>query len=483
MSSASRCRRRRPSSWDAFRDVPLLVECLPGASLTGAEADGALPLRFDAKLGPIAGRIRGQGPRHFDDAARAGRFEGSAADARTQSRVRGVASFRVESEGETSLVVVGVDYALTGSLAQLGRGGIVRELANALTAQFAARLAARLPQAAVKLPEPSAMSAMPPRRMHRSTRARCSARCFARAGNAFSAGCCAARRPDGGRRAAGPGRCRAVPRCTASSARAKRSACRRASCCMPGRRCSIAAAAAAAALGDRRDLPARRLGRERGRGRRAARRRRPGAPAGAAARLRDAAGRRDLVAHPALRGSATRPAAPAACSRRSRRCAAATRAWGAAIRHWPRGCASATTRSRRRWRGPSRRAGPIALWPLAAGGLAHGDDLHSRTASANDALAAQLRAHGEPTLADHVAATPLFFLTLWMAASSLILRAAEGGDRPTLVTRGGGNGERFGIALRARRRTGSAARRRRRRPPPASAVRRGAEGAPPATAP
>jgi hypothetical protein len=94
-----------------------------------------------------------------------------------------------------------------------------------------------------------------------------------------------------------------------------------------------------------------------------------------------------------------------------------------------------------------RRAGPIALWPLAAQGLANGDDLHSRTAAANDAFAAHLRACGEAVLADHVAATPLFFLTLWMAASSLILRSAEGGDPPTLVTRGGGNGERFGIAL------------------------------------
>jgi uncharacterized protein len=144
--------------WAAFRDVPLLVECLPGASLTGAEADGAWPLRFDAKLGPIAAGFLGQGRASFDDAARAGRFEGSAADARTQSRVRGVASFRVEAEGETSVVVVGVDYTLTGSIAQFGRGGIVRELANALTVQFAARLAARLPQTSVETPASPATS-------------------------------------------------------------------------------------------------------------------------------------------------------------------------------------------------------------------------------------------------------------------------------------------------------------------------------------
>jgi carbon monoxide dehydrogenase subunit G len=133
--------------WAAFRDVPLLVECLPGAALTGAESDGAWPLRFDAKLGPIAAAFVGTARVTFDDAARAGRFEGSATDARTQSRVKGAASFRVEAEGETSVIVVGVDYTLTGSLAQFSRAGLVRELANALTAQFAARLAARLPQA------------------------------------------------------------------------------------------------------------------------------------------------------------------------------------------------------------------------------------------------------------------------------------------------------------------------------------------------
>jgi uncharacterized protein len=133
-------------AWTAFHDVPLLVECLPGAALTGPEADGAWPLRFDVKLGPIAAGFVGSGRVGFDEEARAGRFEGSAADPRTQSRVKGAASFRVEAEGGGSAVVVTVEYTLTGSLAQFGRGGIVRELANALGAQFAAQLATRLSQ-------------------------------------------------------------------------------------------------------------------------------------------------------------------------------------------------------------------------------------------------------------------------------------------------------------------------------------------------
>ena len=91
--------------------------------------------------------------------------------------------------------------------------------------------------------------------------------------------------------------------------------------------------------------------------------------------------------------------------------------------------------------------GPIALWPLAIAGLALGDDLHSRTTGANDALVALVRAQGNVALADDIGATPLFFLTLWMAAAQLVLRAAEGGDLPNLITRAGGNGEQFGIAL------------------------------------
>ena len=99
------------------------------------------------------------------------------------------------------------------------------------------------------------------------------------------------------------------------------------------------------------------------------------------------------------------------------------------------------------WQTLLREHGPLDLWACAVYGLNHGDDLHSRTTSANEALATAVRQRGDTTLADAVCATPLFFLTLWMAAAACMLRAAEGGDVPTLVTRAGGNGERFGIAL------------------------------------
>jgi hypothetical protein len=100
------------------------------------------------------------------------------------------------------------------------------------------------------------------------------------------------------------------------------------------------------------------------------------------------------------------------------------------------------------WRRVLQAQGPLALYPLARQGLAAGDDLHSRTTSANQALVDWLRNDDAfATLAADVEATPLFFLTIWMAVCALVLRAVENIPGSTLVTRAGGNGENFGIVL------------------------------------
>ncbi|GAA4340104.1 DUF1116 domain-containing protein [Pigmentiphaga soli] len=95
---------------------------------------------------------------------------------------------------------------------------------------------------------------------------------------------------------------------------------------------------------------------------------------------------------------------------------------------------------------------PIHLLPLAVSGVAGGDDLHGRTTAATQALVSHL----EPRLDDAEAlamlrGTPLFFLTLWMAACHLMLSAAarDAGDS-TLVVALAGNGQRCGIRLAGR---------------------------------
>jgi len=130
--------------WPVLHDITLLVDCLPGASLDGPVEAGMTPLRFEVKLGPIVANFVGKGQASFDETRCAGRFEGTAIDRRTSSRVKGWAEFTLSACAGGSLVEVNVDYALSGALAQFSRAGIVRELAGLLTEQFASNLSARL---------------------------------------------------------------------------------------------------------------------------------------------------------------------------------------------------------------------------------------------------------------------------------------------------------------------------------------------------
>ncbi|TDY42476.1 uncharacterized protein DUF1116 [Paraburkholderia rhizosphaerae] len=99
------------------------------------------------------------------------------------------------------------------------------------------------------------------------------------------------------------------------------------------------------------------------------------------------------------------------------------------------------------------RTGPIDLLALAATGLANGDDLHARTSAATAALRAQLSPFIEARPVDAMLAdTPLFFLTLWMAACHLMMSATARDADPatTLVVALAGNGREAGVRLAGR---------------------------------
>jgi len=102
---------------------------------------------------------------------------------------------------------------------------------------------------------------------------------------------------------------------------------------------------------------------------------------------------------------------------------------------------------------------PVDLLTLAQAGIEGGDDLHNRTTAATAALARELHARSASAVAearpvlvnliDALAQTPLYFLTIWMAAVKLILSSIEGDALSTLVTRMAGNGREFGLSLAA----------------------------------
>ncbi|MEO1453629.1 MAG: DUF1116 domain-containing protein [Pseudomonadota bacterium] len=94
----------------------------------------------------------------------------------------------------------------------------------------------------------------------------------------------------------------------------------------------------------------------------------------------------------------------------------------------------------------------IDLVPLAARGLAGGDDCHGRTVVAGKALADEIDARTVGGIQDADAraflhASPSLFLNLWMAGTKCLMRLAEGIDGASLVTAAGGNGRDLGLQI------------------------------------
>jgi hypothetical protein len=91
---------------------------------------------------------------------------------------------------------------------------------------------------------------------------------------------------------------------------------------------------------------------------------------------------------------------------------------------------------------------PIALLPIADRALKDGDDCHGRTVSASAQVADLFAAKSAPPAAlDFIRASPAFFLNLWMAATGLMMRAADGLARSSFVRAAAGNGTAFGIQV------------------------------------
>ena len=129
----------RETAWAAFQDVPMLVSCLPGASLASAPGVEPLEFGFAVKLGPIAANFTGQGKPHLWKGLH-GRARWRRHGSRHGFAREGQRDVRAARERRRHAVRLSIDYALTGALAQFGRSGIVKELAAGITRQFAANL-------------------------------------------------------------------------------------------------------------------------------------------------------------------------------------------------------------------------------------------------------------------------------------------------------------------------------------------------------
>jgi aerobic carbon-monoxide dehydrogenase small subunit len=136
--------RERVSAF--FGRLDDVAACMPGAALTEAPRDGHVRGRLRVKLGPIAADFAGEADIERDPTRHCGVIRGHGRDSRTSSTAIGEVRYVLveERSGAATRVEIEVGYSLRGTLAQFSRSGIVNDLAERLTADFAKNVEARL---------------------------------------------------------------------------------------------------------------------------------------------------------------------------------------------------------------------------------------------------------------------------------------------------------------------------------------------------
>jgi aerobic carbon-monoxide dehydrogenase small subunit len=129
-----------------FGDIAAVAACLPGASLTAVLSPERVEGAIRVKLGPIAATFLGAARIERDPGNLSGRIVGTGNDRRSRSATQGEIRYRLApiSEGAATRVDLSIGYTLTGMLAQVGRPGLVRDLAERLIAEFAGNLDRRM---------------------------------------------------------------------------------------------------------------------------------------------------------------------------------------------------------------------------------------------------------------------------------------------------------------------------------------------------
>ena len=138
----------REHVWNAFNNVEALAKCFPGAKITRSDGLEVFSGEVTAKLGPMRLRFVGDGKVERNPESWSGKVHGKGRDKGSSSGAKATLSFKLVNleEGAETLVEVEADYALSGSLAQIGRGAIVEEFARQITNGFSASLNEMLSQ-------------------------------------------------------------------------------------------------------------------------------------------------------------------------------------------------------------------------------------------------------------------------------------------------------------------------------------------------
>jgi hypothetical protein len=145
--------------WACLTDLPRVAKSLPGAELLGPEGD-AWRGRVRVKVGPITAQYEGLAKfLELDAGARRARIEAKGRDTKGQGGASAAIVARLTEDAGGTRVAVETDLAITGRLAQIGRG-LIGDVSAKLMAEFAANLERELsPAAASAAPSETAARA------------------------------------------------------------------------------------------------------------------------------------------------------------------------------------------------------------------------------------------------------------------------------------------------------------------------------------
>jgi carbon monoxide dehydrogenase subunit G len=126
-------------AWRLLLDIERIAPCMPGAQLQEIEGDEYRGV-VKVKVGPITAQYKGTAKlESTDDAAHTAVIVASGRDTRGQGNASATIQLSLDAEGDQTLVSVETDLAITGKVAQFGRG-VLNDVSGKLLAQFVENL-------------------------------------------------------------------------------------------------------------------------------------------------------------------------------------------------------------------------------------------------------------------------------------------------------------------------------------------------------
>ncbi|MBL8380221.1 MAG: SRPBCC family protein [Burkholderiales bacterium] len=145
------------NAWAGLLDIPLVVECLPGANLTETLDSTTHKGTIRVRLGPMAMEFAGKlHVESVDDLAHRAVVKASWNETRNRGSATSTSVLEAAAKEACVDVTVRTSVQLAGQIAQYGRGvGVIQAVSAELVKQFAANLQATLEQRQAQQPAPT----------------------------------------------------------------------------------------------------------------------------------------------------------------------------------------------------------------------------------------------------------------------------------------------------------------------------------------